>query len=298
FSILRAFPTHGKLILVGDVDQLPSVGPGLVLKHLISSKILPVVRLDTIFRQAQESLIITNAHRVNKGIMPVLVKPDGQTVTDCYFLEAPEPANSLDLMKNVVSSSLPKRFGYHPIEDIQVLTPMRRASLGAQNLNQLLQEALNPPNPMKSELKHMHRVFRVGDKVIQQRNNYDLEVFNGDIGIIRTINSEDQEIVIEFGQGERVYQLADLLDLDHAYAITVHKSQGSEYKAVVIVLMTQHYMMLQRNLFYTALTRAKKTAVIIGTRKALWIAIKNDKVKNRNTIFGELLLEKYPQSQN
>lgn len=296
YSLLGALPRHGVLILVGDVDQLPSVGPGLVLKSLIGSNAVPIVRLETIFRQAEASLIITNAHKINRGLLPILLKPDGKTQTDCYFLEANEPEAVLPLLKNVVGSSLPKKFGYHSLADIQVLTPMNRGSLGGGNLNMVLQEALNPPAAEKAELKHMHRVFRVGDKVIQLRNNYDLEVFNGDIGFIRDIALEDQEMVIEFSQTEKVYQMADILDLAHAYAVTVHKSQGSEYPAVVLLASMQHFMMLQRNLLYTGITRARKTLVLIGSKKALAIAVKNDKVKARNTILQELLEETFPGS--
>lgn len=289
FHLMKAVPVSGTLILVGDVDQLPSVGPGMVLKGLIESGVVPVARLQTVFRQAEQSMIITNAHKVLKGDMPALVVPDGKSSTDCYFLETTDPEKTMTLLKNVVSASLSKRFGYHPIEDIQVLTPMNRGSMGAANLNLVLQEALNPPASGKSELKHMNRVFRVGDKVIQTRNNYDLLVFNGDIGFVRQAEEEDQEIVVEFPQGEKVFGNAELLDLSHAFAITVHKAQGSEYPAVVLLMSFQHYMMLQRNLLYTGITRAKKTLVIMGSRRALSAAIKNDRVAARNTLLGELL---------
>lgn len=289
FHLLKAVPKTGTLILVGDVDQLPSVGPGMVLKALINSGVIPVARLQTVFRQAEQSMIITNAHKVLKGDMPVLVVPDGKSSTDCYFLDTTEPDKSVTLLKNVVSASLSKRFGYHPIEEIQVLTPMNRGNMGAANLNTVLQEALNPPASGKPELKHMNRIFRVGDKVIQTRNNYDLLVFNGDIGFVRKVENEDQEIVVEYPQGEKAYGNAELLDLAHAYAITVHKSQGSEYPAVVLLMSFQHYMMLQRNLLYTGITRAKKTLVIMGSRRALATAIKNDRVAARNTVLGELL---------
>ncbi|NLI77626.1 MAG: ATP-dependent RecD-like DNA helicase [Candidatus Riflebacteria bacterium] len=292
FHLLRALPNSATFVLVGDADQLPSVGPGLVLQQLIASDVVPVVRLETVFRQAEASHIITNAHRINRGQMPVLLAPDGKTRTDCYFLDAPDPDKTIALLKNVVTSSLPKRFGYDPIADIQVLTPMNRASLGAAALNATLQEALNPPSPDKPEMKHMARVFRQGDKVIQLKNNYDLEVFNGDIGLVREVNPEDQEIVVAFPQGEKVYQPVDLLDLGLAYAITIHKSQGSEYPAVVLLLTTQHYVMLQRNLLYTGLTRARKTIVLLGTKRAVALAVKNAKTAQRNTLFRELLMEK------
>ncbi|MFZ2960053.1 MAG: ATP-dependent RecD-like DNA helicase [Candidatus Ozemobacteraceae bacterium] len=291
--LLKAMPPRGTLIMVGDVDQLPSVGPGMVLKSLIFSEAVPTVRLQTIFRQAEASLIITNAHRILKGAMPTLITPDGQTKTDAYFLEITEPDAGLALLKNVVAISLPKRFGYHPIQDIQVLTPMHRGSLGAANLNVILQESLNPPAPGKNEFKHMHRVFRVGDKVIQMRNNYDLDVFNGDIGFIRVVEAEDQELVVEFPQGDRTYGSNEMLDLQHAFAISVHKSQGSEYTAVVLIVSYQHYMLLQRNLVYTGMTRAKKTLVLMGSKRALSAAVRNNRVAVRNTVLADLLAHAY-----
>ncbi len=289
YSLLQAVPGHASLIMVGDADQLPSVGAGLVLNELIKSEKVPVVKLDIIFRQAETSNIIKNAHLINHGQMPILTVPDGQHQTDCYYLPADEPDKLISLLKNIVQKSLPGRFGYDPISDIQVLTPMNRGKLGSTNLNQVLQEALNPPAPEKNEFEHFSRVFRVGDKVIQLRNNYDLEVFNGDIGMITDIQSEDQEALIEFPQGTVNFSTSDFLDLAHAYAITVHKSQGSEYPAVVMVASTQHFIMLQRNLFYTGLTRARKTMVFIGSKKAISLAVKNNRPKMRNTVLAALL---------
>jgi len=289
FSLLQAVPPKASLILVGDADQLPSVGAGLVLNELIKSEKVPVVKLNLIFRQAETSNIIKNAHLINHGQMPVLTVPDGQSQSDCYYVAAEEPDKLIGLLKNVVQKSLPGKFGYDPVNDIQVLTPMNRGKLGATNLNAVLQEALNPPAPEKSEMEHLNRVFRVGDKVIQLRNNYDLEVFNGDIGLIKDIQPEDQEALIEFPQGEITFQTSDFLDLAHAYAVTVHKSQGSEYPAVVMVASTQHFMMLQRNLFYTGLTRARQTMVFIGSRKAIALAVKNNRPKMRNTVLAVLL---------
>ncbi|OGK05100.1 MAG: hypothetical protein A2W80_06285 [Candidatus Riflebacteria bacterium GWC2_50_8] len=289
YSLLQAIPKHASLILVGDADQLPSVGAGLVLNELIKSEKVPVVRLNAIFRQSETSSIIKNAHLINHGQMPELTVPDGQSQSDCYYVAADEPDKLLGLLKNVVQKSLPGRFGYDPINDIQVLTPMNKGKLGSTNLNAVLQEALNPPLPEKNELEHLNRVFRVGDKVIQLRNNYDLDVFNGDIGLITEIQSEDQEALIEFPQGPVTFSTADFLDLAHAYAVTVHKSQGSEYPAVVMVVSTQHFMMLQRNLLYTGLTRARKTMVFIGTRKAIAMAVKNNRQKMRNTVLAVLL---------
>lgn len=291
YSVVQAVPQRASLVLVGDVDQLPSVGAGLVLNELIRSGIVPTVVLNTIFRQAETSDIIKNAHLINKGQMPVLTVPDGRAKTDCYFISADPVDKVIDLLKNVVAKSLPKKFGYVPIRDIQVLTPMNRGPLGAVALNSVLQGILNPPSPERAEIQHAGRVLRVGDKVIQLRNNYDLDVFNGDIGVITEIDPEEQEVTIDFPQGRVAFQSADFVDLAHAYAVTIHKSQGSEYPAVVMIAHTQHYMMLQRNLVYTGLTRAKKTMVFLGTQKAISIAVNNNKIKARNTILAELLKE-------
>ena len=290
-SVIQAVPPNASLVLVGDVDQLPSVGAGLVLNELIKSGIVTTITLDTVFRQAETSDIIKNAHLINKGTMPVLTVPDGHTNTDCYFLQAEPVEKVLSLLKNIVSKSLPKKFKYNPLADIQVLTPMNKGPLGAIALNGILQEILNPPSSEKNEIQHANRVFRVGDKVIQLRNNYDLDVFNGDIGIVTEVSVEEQEITIDFPQGTVVFSYSDFVDLSHAYAVTVHKSQGSEYPAVVMIIHTQHYMMLQRNLIYTGLTRAKKTMVFLGTQKAIQLGVNNNKIKKRNTIFGELLKE-------
>ncbi len=289
FSVVQAVPPNASLILVGDVDQLPSVGAGLVLNELIRSGIVPTITLDKVFRQAETSSIIKNAHLINNGNMPILTVPDGHTSTDCYFLQAEPVDKVLSLLKNIVAKSLPKKFNYNPLADIQVLTPMNKGPLGAISLNGILQEILNPPESGKDEIQHANRIFREGDKVIQLRNNYDLDVFNGDIGVITDISIEEQELTIDFPQGTVVFQSSDFVDLAHAYAVTVHKSQGSEYPAVVMITHTQHYMMLQRNLIYTGLTRAKKTMVFLGTQKAISIAVNNNKIKKRNTIFGDLL---------
>jgi len=289
YQLMQAIRPGSTLVLVGDSDQLPSVGAGLVLNQLIDSGVVPCVRLQAIFRQAEASLIVRNAHAINQGQMPVLVVPDGSGQSDCYFVEADDPDRALQLLKNIVLKSLPKRFGYDPVNDIQVLSPMNRGRLGSASLNQLLQEALNPPSDDKPEIESLSRIFRRGDKIIQLRNNYDLEIFNGDVGIIRDIKPEEQELTVEFPQGMVILQSADLLDVSLAYSITVHKSQGSEYQAVVMLLTTQHYMMLQRNLVYTGITRARKTMVFLGTRRAIAMAIRNNRVKARNTILASLL---------
>ena len=281
-SLTRAVATHSQLILVGDVDQLPSVGPGTVLRDLIDSRAVPTARLTQVFRQAAESLIIQNAHRINHGEFPALIKPGAQT-TDCYFIAAEEPHEVADLIIKSVAQSLPKRFGYDAINDIQVLAPMNRGQVGASNLNALLQQHLNPPGERKPEYNRGHRILRVGDKVIQRVNNYKLEVFNGDMGRIEWIDLEDQMIAVRFGDRIVNYDYADMLELGHGFAVSVHKAQGSEYPAVVIPVHMQHFMMLSRNLLYTALTRAKKTAVLIGTTKAIGAAMNNLEAVHRFT---------------
>jgi len=281
-SLLKAIDEGSQLILVGDVDQLPSVGPGAVLKDLISSGVVTVARLTQIFRQAAESLIVQNAHRINRGEFPRLVKP-GEGKSDCYFIEAEEPDEVVDLIVKSVAKGLPKSFGYDPLVDIQVLSPMNRGRAGANHLNDVLQAALNPPLPAKVEMNRGNRVLRVGDKVIQRVNNYRLEVFNGDLGTIEAIDLEDQMLAVRFADRLVGYDFAEALELSHGFCVTIHKSQGSEYPAVVIPLHTQHYLMLSRNLLYTALTRAKKTVVLIGTAKAVGMAMSNLEATHRFT---------------
>jgi exodeoxyribonuclease V alpha subunit len=281
-SLIKAVAANSQLILVGDVDQLPSVGPGALLRDLIDSEVIPVARLTQVFRQAAESLIVQNAHRLNRGEFPQLIKP-GEEASDCYFIAADEPEEINRLLLNAVTRSLPKRFGYDALSDIQVLAPMNRGQIGAHNLNTLLQENLNPPGERKPEHVRGGRILRVGDKVLQRVNNYRLEVFNGDMGRIEWIDLEDQMIAVRFGDRLVSYDYADLLELGHGFAISTHKSQGSEYPAVVIPLHMQHFMMLSRNLLYTALTRAKKTAVLIGTTKAIGAAMNNLEAVHRFT---------------
>jgi exodeoxyribonuclease V alpha subunit len=281
-NLLKAISPHAQLMLVGDVDQLPSVGPGTVLRDLIASCVVPVARLTKVFRQAAESLIIRNAHRVNRSEFPQLVRP-GQASSDCYFIEEETPDEIIRLISKTVAQSLPRRFGYSPLTDIQVLTPMNRGGIGADNLNRVLQERLNPPAPGKTELGRGGRVLRVGDKVMQRVNNYKLEVFNGDMGTIEYIDLEDQVLAVRFADRLVTYDQADLLELGHGFAATVHKSQGSEYPAVVIPLHMQHYIMLSRNLLYTALTRAKQMVVMIGTSRAIGAAMRNVEAVRRFT---------------
>ena len=265
------------------------MGPGSVLNELIKSDIITVVRLTSIFRQAESSDIIKNAHLINSGNMPKLVVPDGQVSTDCYFLSASDDFKIYTLLKNILTIGLTKKFGFDPVKDIQVITPMNKGSLGVIRLNDILRELLNPSSADKNEIQIYDRSFREGDKVIQLKNNYDLDIYNGDLGIIKSIDTEEQEIVIDFFQKEVTLQSSDLIDLSLAYAITVHKSQGSEYPCVIMVVSNQHYLMLQRNLIYTALTRARQTMVFIGSSRAISIAVNNDKIKKRNTVLAELL---------
>jgi len=284
-NLLKALPPGTSLVLVGDADQLPSVGPGNVLREVIESGRAEVVRLTEIFRQARESLIITNAHRVNQGVFPDLknVQKEG----DFFFIEREDPEKVLGLIRWMCRERIPKSFGFHPLEDIQVLCPMNRGLLGTHNLNAELQRCLNPHG---RELIRAGRNFRVNDKVMQIRNNYDKEVFNGDIGNVLKIDLEEQEFTVQFEERRVVYDFNELDELVLAYAVSVHKAQGSEYPAVVIPLLTQHYVMLQRNLLYTAITRGKKLVVIIGTKKALAIALKNDKIRKRYSHLKERLI--------
>jgi len=289
YHLLKAIPPGTRLVLVGDVDQLPSVGSGNVLRDLIDSKVIPAIRLQTIFRQAEESLIIRNAHRINQGEMPVT--PAGKN--DFYFIACDDPEQIAAQIVDLAAARLPRYLTCDPIEDIQVLTPMRKTITGVDQLNQLLQERLNPLTPRSNELRYGTSVFRENDKVMQTRNDYQKMVFNGDMGRIRAIDREEGQLHVAFPEpgGERivVYDRDELDELAISYAISVHKSQGSEYPVVIMPLSTQHYMMLQRNLLYTAISRAKRMAVIVGTKKAMAMAVKNNRVELRNTRLAERL---------
>ena len=287
YNVLKALPPQCQLVIVGDVDQLPSVGPGSVLKDIIASGVADVIRLRHIFRQANKSLIIVNAHRVNEGHMPdVLSESPEATDPDFFFVERKEPEEIAAMLKSLVKERIPAKFKLDPINDIQVLTPMHRGVLGAANLNAELQALLNPA---EESLTRGDRTFRIGDKVMQIRNNYDLEVFNGDIGRIVQIDAEEQEVKIEFDERAVTYEHGDLDELVLAYACSIHKSQGSEYPCVVIPIHTQHYMMLQRNLLYTGITRGRRLVVLVGSKRALAIAVKNNKIDDRNTRLAERL---------
>jgi exodeoxyribonuclease V alpha subunit len=275
--LFAAIPPTSHLLLVGDVDQLPSVGPGNVLRDIIDSGCASVVRLGLIFRQAEGSLIISNSYRINQGEFPLLPQTqDG----DFFFFGEDDPAKAAALIVDLVGERIQNNFGI-PAGDIQVLAPMKRGEAGVENLNALLQAALNPPSPGKAEHKVGATTFRVGDRVMQIRNNYDHDVFNGDIGVVDAIDDEEQTLAVDFDGRVVKHDWVDCDELVLAYAATIHKSQGSEYPCVIMPLMAQHYMMLQRNLVYTGVTRAKRLVVIVGTKKALAMAVKNAKTRQR-----------------
>jgi exodeoxyribonuclease V alpha subunit len=282
--LLKAIPPGAHLLLVGDVDQLPSVGAGNVLRDIIDSGEVAVVQLQTIFRQAAGSYIITNAHRINQGQMPLFPRD----ANDFFLFPMEEVDAAADMVVDLVARRIPRRFGI-PSDEIQVLTPMHRGPLGVAALNQRLQTLLNPPDARKPERIQGGRVFRVGDRVMQIRNNYDLDVFNGDMGVITGIDGVMHTLTVTFDGRDVAYDWASLDELTHAWAISVHKSQGSEFRAVVMPVHTTHYIMLQRNLLYTGVTRAKELVVLVGTKRAIGIAVRNDKVAERNTALAERL---------
>ena len=281
-ALLRALPDAARLVLVGDVDQLPSVGPGNVLRDIIDSGEIPVVRLTQIFRQDEASHIVRNAHLINDGAMPVI---DNSVSADFYFARESDPAKVVALVEELCAERLPGHGGWDPLRDIQVLSPMYRGETGALNLNQRLQQRLNAGG---RPYHHRGNELRVGDKVMQVKNNYDKGVFNGDMGIVERLDADKQILWVRFDYAVE-YDQADLDELTLAYAISTHRSQGSEFPVVVLPLTTQHYVMLQRNLLYTAITRAKKMVVIVGTDKALKLAIENDEVARRFTTLKQRL---------
>ncbi len=278
-NLLRALPTKGSLLLVGDINQLPSVGPGMVLRHLIESQVVPVVRLTEVFRQAAHSRIITNAHRINEGRMPELPLKGGES--DFFFVERDEPEQIAATLLEMVRTRIPAKFKLDAIRDIQVLCPMNRGSLGIRELNGQLQQQLNPARADEPSVEKFGWQFRLRDKVIQTENNYDKDVFNGDIGQIVKIDPVEREVTIRFDQREVAYDFGELDEVSLAYAITIHKAQGSEFPAVVTPLAMQQYLLLQRNLVYTGITRGKQLVVLIGQRKALALAVKNNRTDNR-----------------
>lgn len=280
--LLLAHPPAARLILVGDVDQLPSVGPGLVLPDIIRSGVVPVVHLKEIFRQSGGSQIIEAAHAVNEGRLPTLPEPGGESASnDFFFLEREEPEEILSTLLTIVRDRIPKRLGVDPIMDIQVLAPMHRGTLGIGELNIKLQERLNPPQEYRSETSAYGTLFREGDKVLQTTNNYDKEVFNGDIGRIKTINVTEKNLTVHFDVRKVIYDFSELDELTLAYAITIHKSQGSEFPVVVMPLAMQQYLLLQRNLLYTGLTRGRRLVILVGQKKAFTTAVHNASTRFR-----------------
>lgn len=276
-NLLKAVGLESHLLLVGDIDQLPSVGAGDVLRDLIASGIVPVTRLEVVFRQAADSLIIHNAHRINQGLQPI-TQPQAQ---DFFIFVKKELEGLPELLVDIVTRRIPAKFGLDPVDDIQVLAPMYQGVVGVSQLNQRLQEALNPPGPHKPERRLSGRVFRAGDKVMQVVNNYDKNIYNGDIGRISRIDVVQQQLTVSLDGAPVVYDFLEVDELIHAYAISVHKAQGSEYPCVVMPVVTQHYLMLQRNVLYTAITRAQKLVILVGSRQAIALAVKNDRTAQR-----------------
>ena len=290
-ALLRALPPSASLLLVGDVDQLPSVGPGLVLRHLIESRRVPTARLTEVFRQAAESRIITNAHRINAGDLPAVEPGPGET-SDFYYIEREEPARIAQTLAELVGKRIPQKWGFHATHDIQVLCPTNRGPIGARQLNARLQETLNPARPDDAVAEKFGWQFRPRDKVIQTQNNYDKEVFNGDLGFVERIDPEESELTVRFEGRTVVYAFAELDELSPAYAITIHKSQGSEFPAVVVPLAMSQYLLLQRNLLYTGITRGRKLVVIVGQRRALSTAVRQQSAGFRHSgLLARLLAE-------
>lgn len=285
YHLVRALPEGAHLLLVGDADQLPSVGAGDVLRDVIASGVAPVTRLSVIFRQAAGSHIITNAHRINQGELPLFPK-DSQ---DFFLFPADTPEAAADWVQQVVCERIPAKFGLRPPHEIQVLAPMYRGPAGVTALNERLQAALNPPAAHKAEKNLYGQVYRAGDRLMQLQNNYDKEVFNGDLGTLLGVDALEHNLMVEFDGRAVSYDWSEADQLTLAYAVSVHKAQGAEFPAVVLPLVTQHYLMLQRNLLYTAVTRAKKLAVLVGNTKAIGMAVKNDKVTRRWSGLGERL---------
>ena len=279
YHLLKAVPSGATLIMVGDSNQLPSVGPGNVLQDLIKSGCIPVIELDKVFRQARESLIIMNAHRINKGKIPE-TRDIHAGLGDFYFIEQEDPEQALHIIMELVCKRIPRRFKLNAVEDIQVVTPMHKGVVGTVNLNRILQNALNPS---MNEIVRGDRSFRLNDKVMQTRNNYEKEVFNGDIGLVKSIDEKNQEVGVDYDGRAVSYDYSELDEIIHAYAISVHKSQGSEYPAVVIPILPQHYLLLQKNLIYTAVTRGKRLVVMVGSKKALATGIRNERTLKRYT---------------
>ena len=295
-SVLKAIALDAQLLLVGDIDQLPSVGPGNVLGDLIASGSVPVIKLTEVFRQAQASQIVSNAHRINQGQYPQLEKVSNQPRSDCLWLAANEPEQGVQAIQDLIQHLIPK-CGFNPRQDVQVLCPMTRGDIGTRNLNKVLQALINPPHPNKRELNRGGMTLREGDRVLQQVNDYNRDVFNGDLGIIEAIDTVELEVTVQFEGKTATYDLADLNELALAWAVTIHKSQGSEYPVVILPMFMQHYLMLSRNLLYTGLTRAKQLAILVGPQKAMVsdrpsaiaLAVRQVKDRERYTLLDQRL---------
>jgi len=261
------------------------VGAGNVLRDLIDSGVVPTTRLDTIFRQSRDSHIVENAHRINRGEMPLIHRQS----RDFFLFRESDPEKAADWVVDLVTSRIPRRFGHNPLDEIQVLAPMHRGQVGVTALNQRLQAALNPPRLGRPERTHGSRTFRLGDRVMQMRNDYERQVFNGDQGRITSVDLEEGLLVVAFEGRPVTYEYGQLDELAHAYAVSIHKAQGSEFPAVVVPVLTQHYVMLQRNLLYTAVTRARQLVVLVGDHRAIAIAVNNNRVISRNTRLADRL---------
>lgn len=283
YSLLKAIPSQARVIVIGDIDQLPSVGPGNVLKDLINSKKIHTVALKEIFRQAKGSKIITNAHKINQGEFPDM---SSHAYSDFFFIEVGDPTMILETIVKHVKEIIPQKKRFDPIEDIQVLAPMKKGIIGIENLNMALQNALNPA---QLDVTISGRIFRIQDKVMQIQNNYQKHVFNGDVGIISEIDKENQIVVIEFDRKPVEYEFSEMDEIVLAYAVSIHKYQGSECPCVIIPIHTTHFKLLHRNLLYTGITRGKKLVILVGTKKAVAIAVKNNEILNRQTMLKELL---------
>lgn len=291
YSLLQAIPDGARLVLVGDADQLPSVGAGSVLRDIVNSGTIPAIHLEEIFRQDQAGMIVVNAHRINRGELPSYNKPKG----DFFLVEVADARAIAATVVDLCTRRLPKYLPCNPLEDIQVLSPMKRTTAGVEQLNRELQKAYNPPEAQKPELFYKDIAFRLGDKVMQIKNNYEKAVFNGDMGVISEIDAEEGQLAVQFsdreGEGPVFYERAEMEELALAYAISVHKSQGSEFPVVVMVMTTQHQIMLQRNLLYTGVTRARSLVVLVGTQHAVAKAVRNNRESKRYTHLAERLKE-------
>ncbi|MCC5633945.1 ATP-dependent RecD-like DNA helicase [Nostoc sphaeroides CHAB 2801] len=291
YSLVKAVDIGAQLLLVGDIDQLPSVGPGQILADLINSGRVPVVRLTQVFRQAKTSAIITAAHQINRGIYPTIEPISDNPVSDCLWHGGGhQPEHGVQAICELITDLLPG-LGFNPATDVQVLCPMTRGVVGTRNLNTVLQQLINPPSPDKVEINRGGNLLREGDRIIQLTNDYNREVFNGDLGIIQNIDTVEQEVTVQYGERTVVYDYADLNEIALAWCVTIHKSQGSEYPVVILPIYMQHYMMLTRNLFYTGLTRAKKLAIVVGAKKAISLAVRSTDDQRRYTRLQQRLLQ-------